>query len=52
MTECEKAPAVKNASARETARDCERRAADRRLEGDERRAYVKGCLAAAAEDAR
>jgi psiF repeat len=48
-TECEKPPAVKNASARDTPRDCERRADGRRLEGDDRRAYVKGCLDAARE---
>jgi hypothetical protein len=51
MTECEKAPAdarAANATAQE--RECERRAAGRRLNGDDRRAYVKGCLDAAAAD--
>ena len=52
VTECEKPPAVKNASARDTARDCERRADGRRLEGDDRRAYLKGCLDAAREGER
>jgi hypothetical protein len=49
MTECEKAPAVHEGSRRETEKDCGRRAAGRRLKSDERRAYMKGCLEAAAE---
>jgi hypothetical protein len=49
MTECEKPPAVKSASERDTSRDCERRADGRRLEGDDRGAYLKGCLDAARE---
>jgi psiF repeat-containing protein len=52
MTECEKGPALKSASAEDTERDCERRADGRRLEADDRRAYVKGCLDAAGEAAR
>jgi hypothetical protein len=51
MTQCEKAPAdahAANPSAQE--RECERRAAGRRLGGADRRAYVKGCLDAAAAD--
>ena len=52
VTECEKPPAVKNASARDTTRDCERRADGRRLDGDDRRAYLKGCLDAAREGER
>jgi psiF repeat len=49
MTQCEKPPAdarASNAAAQE--RECARRAHGRRLGGDERRAYVKGCLDAAA----
>jgi len=49
VTECEKPPAVKNASGRDTPRDCEQRADGRRLEADDRQAYVKGCLDAARE---
>ena len=49
MTECEKPPAVKEASARDIRGDCEQRADGRRLEGDDRRAYVKGCLDASRE---
>jgi psiF repeat len=51
MTQCEKAPAdarAANASAQE--RECQRRAGGRRLRGGERRAYIKGCLDAAAAD--
>jgi len=49
VTECDKPPAVKNASNRDTRRDCEHRADGRRLEGDDRQAYIKGCLDAARE---
>ena len=52
VTECEKPPAVKSASGRDTPRDCERRADGRRLDGDDRRAYLKGCLDAAGEGER
>jgi len=51
MTQCEKPPAdarAANATAQE--RECERRAAGRRLGAEDRRAYVKGCLDAAAAD--
>jgi hypothetical protein len=52
VTECDKPPAVKNASERDTPRDCGRRADGRRLDGDDREAYVKGCLDAAREAER
>lgn len=51
MTECEKPPAVKKAAKRDSARDCAERADGRRLNGDDRQAYIKGCLDAAAESA-
>ena len=51
MTQCEKAPAdAHSANATAQERECERRADGRRLGGEDRRAYVKGCLDAAAAD--
>jgi psiF repeat len=50
MTECEKAPAARSHRAPgETEKDCGRRADGRRLKGEDRRAYLRGCLEAAAE---
>jgi hypothetical protein len=50
MTECEKAPAARvQRTASDTEKDCARRADGRRLKGDDRRAYLRGCLEAAAE---
>ena len=51
MTQCEKAPAdAHSANATAQERECERRAAGRRLGAEDRRAYVKACLDAAAAD--
>ena len=45
MTECEKSDHAKQTTAeREKMKNCHRRAADRRIDGDEYRDYVKGCM--------
>ena len=50
MTQCEKGEAaVKATSERDQQKNCARRADGRRLAGDERREYLKGCLDGAAE---
>jgi len=53
MTQCEKGEAaVEAASEREQEKNCARRADGRRLAGDDRREYLKGCLDGAAEASR
>jgi len=53
MTQCEKGEAALEAtSEREQEKDCARRADGRRLAGDDRREYMKGCLDGAAEASR
>jgi psiF repeat len=53
MTQCEKGEAALEAtSEREQEKDCARRADGRRLAGDDRREYMKGCLEGAAEASR
>lgn len=50
MTQCEKGEAAAEAtSERELQKNCARRADGRRLAGDDRREYLKGCLDGAAE---
>jgi hypothetical protein len=50
-TQCEKGEsATKSASEREQQANCARRADGRRLAGDDRRDYMKGCLDGAAEE--
>ena len=53
MTQCEKGEAaMESTSEREQQKNCARRADGRRLDGDDRREYVKGCLEGAAEASR
>ncbi|HET7366642.1 MAG TPA: PsiF family protein [Burkholderiales bacterium] len=53
MTQCEKGEAgVEQTSEREQQENCARRADGRRLAGDDRRDYMKGCLDGAAEASR
>jgi hypothetical protein len=53
MTQCEKGEAAAKATSEsEQQKNCERRADGRRLSGDDRREYLKGCLDGAAEAAR
>ena len=53
MTQCEKGEAaVKTTSESEQHKNCARRADGRRLSGDDRREYLKGCLDGAAEAGR
>jgi hypothetical protein len=53
MTQCEKGEAaVESTSEREQQKNCARRADGRRLDDDDRREYVKGCLDGGAEASR
>ena len=53
MTQCEKGQAAARAtSEREQQKNCARRADGRRLAGDDRRDYMKGCLDGAAQASR
>lgn len=53
MTQCEKGEAAAQAtSERDQEKNCARRADRRRLAGDDRREYLKGCLDGAAEASR
>lgn len=44
MTECEKSDVAKRTPPREKAKNCARRADGRGLAGEERAAYIRGCL--------
>lgn len=46
MSECEKPLVKQQAAASKKMKSCERRAADRRLEGDDRDRYLEGCRSA------
>ena len=46
MTECEKPPVKQRMAESERMKDCESRAARRRLEADDRERYLKGCRSA------
>lgn len=47
MSECEKPPVKQQAAAAEKMKGCAKRAAERRLEGDDRERYLAGCRSAA-----